>query len=274
EQGAARVAQAKGDSEPDVPACPQTGCNHSHTYATSHWRPSIRPEGNQAPHSEAQGRPNHRDPFRLEQGEADSCDQEIGDGGDDRESYHVSPRLLRSALSEHSTLDLFAEPLRNRWHFKTASLPLPRTSNRADHRANHKRWAGAPSGIDLHVHGDARRRPEHGHVRRFRKQRQQKPSGEKIDGGDGSRPAERNPRPPRCTVGTPQIPTKRAESTSFLQCPPASAARSPRLGSGKMPCRSGVVCSRSRDASTRYRSKATRRAMRCRGRSTSASSHG
>ena len=85
EQGAARIAQAKGDSEPESPACPQTGCNSSHTYASSHWPPGARPEGNQAPHSQPQRGPDHCDPFRLKQGEAGSCHQEIGDGGDDRE---------------------------------------------------------------------------------------------------------------------------------------------------------------------------------------------
>jgi hypothetical protein len=58
---------------------------YSRTYASSHWRPGITPEGNQAPHSEAQGRPHHRDPFWLKQGEAGLCHQEIGGGGDDRE---------------------------------------------------------------------------------------------------------------------------------------------------------------------------------------------
>src|SRR5262249_35217848 len=122
EQAATRIAQAQGDSEPQVPACPQTGCNYTYNYPSSHWRAGIRPEGNQAPHGEAQRRPHHRDPFRLKQGEAGSCHQEIGDGGDDRESYRVPPRLLRCAPSEDLMLDLSAESLRNRWHYMAASI--------------------------------------------------------------------------------------------------------------------------------------------------------
>src|SRR5262249_4375663 len=126
EQAAARIAQAQGDSEPEVPARPQTGCNYSHKYASSHWRAGISSEGNQAPHSEAQRRPQHRDPFRLQQGEAGSRHQEIGDGANDHESYCLPPRLLQSRLRQYSTLDLFAEPLRNRSHYRAAN-PLLRS---------------------------------------------------------------------------------------------------------------------------------------------------
>src|SRR5262249_5913330 len=47
-------------------------------------------------------------------------------GSDDRQSDRLPPRLFGGAFGEHS-LDLFAETLRNGWHQKAASIPLPRT---------------------------------------------------------------------------------------------------------------------------------------------------
>src|SRR5262249_48357165 len=80
--------------------------------------------------------PNQRHPFRLEKGQAGSSRQEIGNGGDDRKSNRVPPRLLPGTLSEQSTLDLFAEPLRSRWHYKT-----PLNSNCANRCSMRVLWA-------------------------------------------------------------------------------------------------------------------------------------